>query len=725
MLFPLPLLINGITLAITLATLLVILWYDANQAVHRFFAVFLMLVIIWNVGFLLMQATAIMDADEGFLWFARSLNDVGFSGSSVAIYVLTSILVGMHSRWFRILALSSIVVAVGYNIFLIVNTPRVNLDTNTNLSPFFFIIYDTVTIYLVWYYRRKLRYQSLMLGILMFVTGQGLGFLNPTTGISSISTSISAIGTLIISFSIIRQNIIQPLRERSSQVEAMHNVSLAMTSQIATDDVLTTIAEQAAKWLNADASSIFLEAENQLNLVTCYGLPKHYINTKLKIGEGLAGKVLQSRKSVMVENYQRDWLGSPDISLARVTFGSTLCVPLIYAQKAIGVIMVIAGKQGRMFQQEDMHLLELLSAQAAVVITHGKFFSDQRALTSQLETALNQLRTVLSSTENPVIALDRHLKVIFANSAANSLFEDVGITGEFIGNIISESDLSFRYRDVVRDTIKTGGGNIYEIAWKDRVYLCHLAPLGGNRIEGWVAVLNDVTELKELDRIKSEMIRMTSHDLKNPLQAAIANLDLLRDDVEGLNNSDINLSINTIDQQLVRMHRIINGILDLERVRSGKGTSEVFDVRQFVLDTVADWQDFAAKNHVVLSTKIEENLPQIIGDRQQFERALANLIENAIKFCMDNGNVGVDVQSVGDEIVFEVSDNGVGIPPQIQSQIFERFFRGQQKGIEHVSGSGLGLSLVKAVVDNHGGHIEVRSVEDEGTTFTIRITGTR
>jgi signal transduction histidine kinase len=709
-----------------MSMLLIILWYDANNAVHRFFAVFLMLIIIWNVGFLLLQASTILDVGEQFTRFANGLVDVGFASSSVAIYVFTSILVGIHSRWFRILALSSIIVVVGYNIFLIVNSANISPETNNSLAPVFYLIYDSITIYVVWYYRRKFRHRTLIIGILIFVIGQGVGFLNAETGVATVSTSISAIGTLIISFSIIRQAIIQPLHERISQVEAIHNVSLAMTSQIATDDVLTTIAEQAARWLNADASGIFLAKNGYLNLVTGYGLPAKYINTKLQIGEGLAGRVLQTRKSIMIENYQRDWLGTPDVSLARITFGSTLCVPLIYAQKAIGAIMVIASKQGRLFQQDDMHLLELLSAQAAVVISHGELFSEQRALTSRLEIALNQLRTVLSSTENPVIALDRQLKVIFANSATHALLGKTEITGEFIGNIISEDSLSFRYRDVVRDVKKAGGGHIYEISFGDRVYLCNLAPLGGKRIEGWVAVLNDVTELKELDRIKSEMIRMTSHDLKNPLQAAIANLDLLRDDVDELNNKEVSLSINIIDQQLIRMHRIINGILDLERVRSGKGTSEMFDLGELATDTLSDWQEFADRNHVKLSLQIENNLPRIVGDKQQFERALANLVENAIKFCVNDGEgeVGLRIRSKAEAVLIEVQDNGVGIPSDIQPRIFERFFRGQQKGIEHVSGSGLGLSLVKAVVENHGGNIEIESVENQGTTFRIGISGT-
>src|SRR5690606_15741353 len=124
------------------------------------------------------------------------------------------------------------------------------------------------------------------------------------------------------------------------------------------------------------------------------------------------------------------------------------------------------------------------------------------------------------------------------------------------------------YKEALR-AIRTRGSFRYEVELERKTYLCHVASLGDERIEGFVAVLNDVTELKESDRIKSEMVRMTSHDLKNPLQAAMANLELLREDIEPINNTEISLSVNNIEHQLNRMYRIINGILDLERVRLG------------------------------------------------------------------------------------------------------------------------------------------------------------
>src|SRR5690606_1931281 len=150
--------------------------------------------------------------------------------------------------------------------------------------------------------------------------------------------------------------------------------------------------------------------------------------------------------------------------------------------------------------------------------------------------------------------------------------------------------------------------------------------------EGWVAVLNDVTQLKELDRLKSEMVRMTSHDLKNPLQAAMANLELLSDDLAQFDNPEMQASITAIDKQLERMNRIISGILDLERVKSGIPALEICRINQTVQNTINEMNDLANEKNIRITSKIEDNLPDFLGDTEQFERALINLVENALKF---------------------------------------------------------------------------------------------
>jgi two-component system phosphate regulon sensor histidine kinase PhoR len=150
-------------------------------------------------------------------------------------------------------------------------------------------------------------------------------------------------------------------------------------------------------------------------------------------------------------------------------------------------------------------------------------------------------------------------------------------------------------------------------------------------------------------------------------------------------------------------------------------TFENCDPRTLVENAVKELSHLIADKKISVSVEYAEHLPKCRVDRAQFERVLVNLLENAIKFTLNSGNVQIATYTDEERLVFAVSDNGVGIPEDIGSRVFDRFFRVQQKGVEHVSGSGLGLSLVKNVVENHGGEIWYTSKENEGTSFYVSV----
>lgn len=726
------LLFNGLTLALALGFLLIVLWHDISKEVNQFFGVFLFWVTLWNAGSLLTQGAMLVDPHSPLIDFAVNVLEIGFTGASIAIYVLTTVLVDAQTRRFRLLAFTSLLLILVYQTFLIVTssseTPSI-ADRGSftylfqPLSIFFYFAFDTLTFYLVWRYRRKIRSAGLIGGIVLFLFGQSIGFLNPELQVVAVSTTVSSIGALIISFSVLRLEILTPLAERISQVEAMHQVSLAITSQIRIDTVLDEIAIQAVGWLGADGAGIFLNRSNYLELASVYNLPKQFIHTRVTLGEGVAGSVAASQKPVHLENYGRDWRGKADLPLAKETFGSVSCVPLIYGGEVIGVLMVVSGNQGRLFDREDMHLLELLGGQAAVAIAHSRLFAEQRQLTHEVDSARSQLETVLVSTENPVIAVDREFRLNFANPAARNLFSiPESPKRPLITDILPSAALPPINSNVLRE-LRRKRVYVYEISLNNRVYLCHLAGLGRPRTAGWVAVLNDVTQLKELDRLKSEMVRWASHDLKNPLTAALLYLDLLRDDLLEGDEVEVQQSLAIIEKQLERMNRIIRGILDLERLKTVATPMELCHPESVIHNAIDEMEHLANERQIILESVVDVGTPDFLGDSQQFERALINLIENAIKFTpTNNGKVWVSARKDGDKVVFAIKDQGIGIPARLHEQVFDRFFRGGQsgqQGANHVSGSGLGLSLVKTIVENHQGKISLESEEGKGSTFFI------
>lgn len=720
---PLPLFINVFTQALTVAFMLIVFWYDVKRLVMRVFALFLAMVMLWNLGFMFQELLLSFNIIDSWLIVADVARQIGFAAAPVGLCALLVVLVGVQPRRFWTLLLLYLLAVLVYAVVLFtsINSADGGPATLQTFDQITAPIFNIVSLYILWRYRRKLRSTWLLVGALTFIIGQGLRFLNPQLTIVSLSTTVSSIGALIVSIAIVQREIIAPLLERGNQLVSMHNVSIAITSRLATDAVLTEIAERAAKWLEADASGIFLRRGQYLELVAQYNLPSVLLGHTTPIGQGMVGEAAAINEPVHIENYSRDWKGEPDLPLAMETFGSTIAVPLVFNQAVIGTLLVTAGVHSRLLDQANVDSLELLAAQAAVAISHGTLFSNQKRLTQELASTNAQLTTVLEGTESPVIAVNRRLELIFANPAARALIDLEDYNDQQpITDLVPAHVLPTDYRAVIAG-IKQHQVYSYEVSLAEKTYFCHLASLGQHRIEGWVAVLNDVTELKELDRVKSEMVRMTSHDLKNPLQAAMANLELLRDDLHDVNDQEVTLSVDNIDKQLQKMMRIISGILDLERVRLGFKPTERCDPVEIVAAVVEELEDIANDNRVQLETAIDPNLPLFLGDREQFSRALVNLVENAIKFNLPDGYVRLTAQQQDKQIKFAIEDDGIGIPQDVQARIFERFYRGHQPGAEHISGSGLGLSLVKAVIESHHGSIWVESEPKQGTTFHILV----
>jgi signal transduction histidine kinase len=608
------LLVNGLTVALAFSFFLIVIWNDARKELNQLFAAFLFLIIMWNAGALLVQAITLIDPRSPLVRPAAGLMELGFIGSSVALYSVVAVLVKAGTRRFRALALLGLFIVLALRLLLILNDAPLWFDLPSSgafvyraqpVQTVFFMLFDGLALYLVWRYRRKIPTRGMVIGIVLFVVGQGLAFVNPALQTFSLAVMLCALATLLMSFALLRQEIFRPLAQRNSQVETIRAVSGAIAGQMARDQVLEQVTAQTATLLSADAVSIWLKDEGgeSVSIATAHDLPLDGIRTRVALGEGIAGTVVRSQQSLRLDNYAREWRGGGDTPLERETYGSVIATPLIFAHEAIGALIVIAGRQGRAFERDDVYTLELLGAQAAVAISNSRAFD----------------------------------------------------------------------------------------------------------------------QLKELDRLKTEMVRMTTHDLKNPLQGAMANVELLREDLEALSNPEMMHSLDVIERQLIRMTRIISGVLNMERLKSEAQHIEPVPPARVLYAAGAEMRDFAVDARVDLRMDVDESLPMLPCDAEQLTRALINLLENAIKFTPQGGRVDVCAREMNGAICFSVQDTGVGIPDDVQPRVFDRFYRGKQQGMEHVSGSGLGLSLVKAVVENHRGSVWLESHVGQGTTFYMMI----
>jgi signal transduction histidine kinase len=231
-----------------------------------------------------------------------------------------------------------------------------------------------------------------------------------------------------------------------------------------------------------------------------------------------------------------------------------------------------------------------------------------------------------------------------------------------------------------------------------------------------VAVLHDITKLKELDRLKSEFVSTVSHDLRGPLTFMRGYINMLP--MVGEVNDRQRTYIEKIEGGVQQMSRLVEDLLDLGRIEAGvELMRNVIEVQPLLAGVVEELADQATEAGIDLQILASPDLPVVMGDASLIRRAVANLVANAIKYAPNSGVVLVRAQHDGDEIIFSVHDRGPGIAPADQIRLWEKFYRVENRDQDRGKSSGLGLAIVKSIVERHGGRVWLHSQEGRGSSF--------
>jgi len=237
---------------------------------------------------------------------------------------------------------------------------------------------------------------------------------------------------------------------------------------------------------------------------------------------------------------------------------------------------------------------------------------------------------------------------------------------------------------------------------------------------GAVAVLEDVTYLRELDTMKTEFIGVAAHELRTPVTSLLLGNELLLEGAVGDLNPDQKEMIQVQKDDLSRLEKLTRDLLDVTRLdqKTMKTRKEILPPADLLRATQKDLDPAARSAGVTLEFKEAEGVGPIYADRVQILRVLINLTSNAIRHTPSGGRVEVTVQKQGNQVSFRVSDSGEGIPPEYLERIFERFVQvpGATQG-----GAGLGLSIARKIVKNHGGDMKVESEFGKGSVFTFTL----
>jgi len=240
-----------------------------------------------------------------------------------------------------------------------------------------------------------------------------------------------------------------------------------------------------------------------------------------------------------------------------------------------------------------------------------------------------------------------------------------------------------------------------------------------------VSVLSDITKQKELDRMKSAFVANVTHELRTPLVAIEKSIVLILSKATGPINKDQEQFLSIVDRNLKRLSHLINDLLDLSKIEAGKMLLqwERASVEKIINESADNFNTWAHSKSVTIEKNIQKGLPEILTDPNRIIQVLNNLIGNALKFTPANGTITVSAELRGDMGVIEisVSDTGIGISPEDLPKIFDKFYQVGERVSTDVSGTGIGLTIAKEIVELHRGRIWVDSEKGQGTKFTFTL----
>lgn len=376
---------------------------------------------------------------------------------------------------------------------------------------------------------------------------------------------------------------------------------------------------------------------------------------------------------------------------------------------------------------------------------------EMRELVSQqaleLEQARSQLDAVLGSVSDAIIAVDRDGKVRMMNASAESLLMTSlkDARGKDISLVLPlriESGGAFDAGSEIRAALATpsarprSGGisgrriiplpqdAFTEAGGKRRFIEGEIVdtPLGGEEARA-VITFRDITFRRELDRMKNDFISVAAHQLRTPLASIRWYLELLNDPKEGRLNKNQKMFARNAYSSTRRMLALVNGLLAVTRVEAGKVPirPEPTDLGTIVRESLDGFAAAMAEKRIRHHLSVEAELPAIPLDRTLAREVVSNLLENAIRYSPEEGEILVRIEPGEDELLLSVADNGIGIPESQKDRIFEKFFRASNAVSRSSEGTGLGLYLVKFIVGLWNGRIWFESEEGKGTTFRVTV----
>lgn len=537
------------------------------------------------------------------------------------------------------------------------------------------------------------------------------------------------IGHLIRSIIRLKDSIAERLKEQATLLET----STAVVSTLDPETVLNRILEQMGRLLQIKMYAVIaLDNENgSFRIRASRGLSR-WFSEQLSIQpsepDSVTMRALHAREPIQINDTETDPSYISRRHRARTEgFRAILAVPL-NTQHAPPTALLVFHPTPHVFTYNEIQLLTSFANHAAMAIENAVLYerSDMR-----LREQTHRLEALVQSLHDGLILSDLHGKVIYANKRIGELADLsprslMGLhTDQILAHIIARATERTNKKSNAQKMLTKDGEAHLEISLNhdDRTLHLRLEVFNVNDEDGLPIgrgiFFHDITADRELDRMRSSLVSTVSHELRTPLAAIKGYVStMLAEDVEWDRSSQHEF-LTIISDESDRLTNLVNNLLDLSRIEAGslKLSPEKFDLHAMI-QRAAKEACISSKNK--FDIKIAPKLPSFRADPLRFESILRNLIENAVKYAGEDAQIKVEVSKKNGEFLFQVSDNGPGIPPHESQRVFDSFYRMDDSLTRLAGGAGLGLTICQGLVRAHGGRIWAES-QDQGACIAFTV----
>jgi NtrC-family two-component system sensor histidine kinase KinB len=409
---------------------------------------------------------------------------------------------------------------------------------------------------------------------------------------------------------------------------------------------------------------------------------------------------------------------------------SILAVPLVVGQKALGLMEAFSLVE-REFSENAIRTAQTIASQAAIALENTDLFL-------RISESRNRLMAVLNSTHEGMLLVDTFGRIAMANEKVNEL---IGYpVGDLIGKNIANTTMDLAKRVGYRPgeignllaALRSGQAvfsdeAVYNLENPTRRTLQRSeAPVhdAEGQLIGWLIVLRDISEEKELEEAQEQLTEMIVHDLRSPLTAILGSVKLLEKSLsDAPQNAVVTQALWVSHRSVQQLLGLVNSLLDIAKLESGELKLEYSQVAlgEMCEDLMNTYQTEANQEGIILELDIARDTPTIEADKEKVQRIFVNLLDNALKFTPEGGTITIRTSpGTDDNVLIKIADTGPGIPEEFRERIFERFSQipgrtGRRRG------TGLGLAFAKLAVDAHGGEIWIEDNQGGGTVFSITL----